>query len=94
MGKASRIEGRGVCQRQSIRMGTPADVSIPAMSLLAAACGDSSSTKTTVAETAGAIQGDPDKIIVRTLGDPWRSTYAEGACVANPLPTVDLTKDA
>lgn len=72
-----RIEGSGMSRRQFIRMGTLAGVSIPALSLLAAACGSSTSATTTLA--AGAIPGKPNKIIIRTWGDPWKSTYADGA---------------
>ncbi len=67
----------GMSRRQFIRIGALATVTIPGLSLLVAACGESATVATTLA--AGTVPGKPDKIIVRTWGDPWKSTYADGA---------------
>ncbi len=67
-----------VSRRQFIRLGTLAGVSVPVLSLVAAACGETTPATTVAAAAGDGVPAKPDKIVVRTWGDPWRSTYAEG----------------
>jgi len=57
-----------------------------ALVLVAAACGGDDDTAATQAPAAAADDSTepakPDRLIVRTWGDPWQSTYSEGPAAA------------
>jgi putative spermidine/putrescine transport system substrate-binding protein len=59
---------------------TPVWILFVVLALVVAACGgDTAETTTTQAEPEGPVEpAKPDRLIVRTWGDPWQSTYAEG----------------